>query len=187
MSAPERYFIDFATSEMASWIASMPELADVPAATVAGWRVTMYSAALDVLKELDNEHDGFYDGTSIWVSGDEFTVHALTETVDLLERVLYDLAVRAKSRIFQFGSDYLALHPEDAQAGEKEDDPFDTLLSAELMRIEGIAEAMELVLGFDDKGRPSRAVRVKDLINTSEVTALKERVNARAGRPIFDI
>ena len=45
--------------------------------TVNGRTVTLDADALNTLADLDDEHDGHFDGTYVWVGGTEYVVSSL--------------------------------------------------------------------------------------------------------------
>lgn len=75
--ADEHPTVTFSSREQAAFIAEMPQLAGnghrlhVNDATVA-----LTPGALDVLADLDDDNDGHFDGTHVWVGGTEYLVQA---------------------------------------------------------------------------------------------------------------
>lgn len=69
------YTADMGDTDMAQWIADMPQLAgNGHRVQVDGATVTLSGRALEVLAGLDSDNDGHYDGTGLWVGGDRYEV-----------------------------------------------------------------------------------------------------------------
>ncbi len=67
--------VDLASAERAQWLVSMPELAgNGHRLTTVGTAVELTDDALDVLADLNEDNDGHFDGTHIWIGGTEYAV-----------------------------------------------------------------------------------------------------------------
>lgn len=67
----------------------------VAGATTDGATVALSADALDTLAALDDEHDGHFDGTYIWIGGSEYPVALATEVAGQAYRITdHDDALR---------------------------------------------------------------------------------------------
>jgi DNA-binding phage protein len=77
MLARSRPTVALRDAEMARYLAGMPQIDPAfggPRVDVEGATVTLNTEALDLLADLDEDIDGHYDGTHIWIGGTEYRV-----------------------------------------------------------------------------------------------------------------
>lgn len=81
MTATATATVDFRDADRAAWFSQMAVFqANGFRPEADGATVTMSAAALDYLAEevsagrITDEHDGYYDGTYVWIGGTEYLV-----------------------------------------------------------------------------------------------------------------